>query len=226
MPQDHAAVLPGRDPTASRTGVDFEVEGLLDGVHGSARMARERLLRELLEDGLTLQELRDAMAKDRIALVPSEPLLQNGDRHAHQPDAHHPRARDRGCPPSAGLERDPPLPGPGHRIRPRRPIRAGAGGALANLTTGRGRPVDRRPALPALGRAAATIGSRRDAPPQGCHRGGSHCSTTTSPHTSSSSVGGTRSRIAIYGCTHLAHEAGVVCCAERAWSPPPCVPSP
>ena len=84
VPQDRAVALHERDGTASGLGVDLEAEGLLDGVHGPARIARERLLRELLEDGMTLEELRDAVVKDRIALVPSERLLQSGDRHVQR----------------------------------------------------------------------------------------------------------------------------------------------
>jgi adenylate cyclase len=70
-----------RPGAGSRAGADLEAEGLLDGVQGSTRTAGERLLRELLADGSTLEELRDAVAKDRIALLPSERLLQSGDRH-------------------------------------------------------------------------------------------------------------------------------------------------
>ena len=67
-------------PTAAAC-VNFEAEGLLDGVEGRARVARERLLRELLEDGFTLEELSNAVAKDHVAWLPSERLLGNGDRH-------------------------------------------------------------------------------------------------------------------------------------------------
>lgn len=66
---------------AARATVNFAAEGFLDGVQGPARPARERLLRELLEDGFTLEELRDAVARGRIAWLPSERLLGNGDRH-------------------------------------------------------------------------------------------------------------------------------------------------
>ena len=67
-------------PAATST-VNFEAEGFLDGVQGRARAARKRLLRELFEDGFTLEELSDAVAKDRIAWLPSERLLGNGDRN-------------------------------------------------------------------------------------------------------------------------------------------------
>ena len=67
-------------PTAAAS-VNLEAAGLLDGVEGRARAARERLLRELLDDGFTLEELGDAVARDRVAWLPSERLLGNGDRH-------------------------------------------------------------------------------------------------------------------------------------------------
>jgi adenylate cyclase len=69
------------DRIEARVEVDLRAEGLLDGVHESARTAREALLRDLLDDGLTLEELRDAAAKDRIALLPGERLLQSDGRH-------------------------------------------------------------------------------------------------------------------------------------------------
>jgi adenylate cyclase len=65
-----------------RVEVDLDANGLLEGVHGSARTARELLVRELLADGFTLEELRDAVAKDRIALLPIERLLRSDSRHA------------------------------------------------------------------------------------------------------------------------------------------------
>ena len=38
--------------------VDFESEGLLEGVEGRAREARLKLLRELADEGVPLDELR------------------------------------------------------------------------------------------------------------------------------------------------------------------------
>jgi hypothetical protein len=60
--------------------VDFASEGLLDGVEGPARAAREQLLRELLDDGCGVAELRLAVEEDRLALLPSEKLLQRDER--------------------------------------------------------------------------------------------------------------------------------------------------
>jgi adenylate cyclase len=59
--------------------VDWEAEGLLEGLDKEAREARERLLSELLDDGVPLEELRTAVAEDRLALVPVERLLSGGD---------------------------------------------------------------------------------------------------------------------------------------------------
>lgn len=59
---------------------DLDLEGLLTGVEGSARVAREQLLRELLQDGCTVDDLRTAVEQDRLALLPSERLLQRDDR--------------------------------------------------------------------------------------------------------------------------------------------------
>ncbi len=58
---------------------DFAAEGLLDGLEGEAREARRELLEELLADGVPLQELRDAVAAGRLALIPVEHAIA-GDR--------------------------------------------------------------------------------------------------------------------------------------------------
>jgi adenylate cyclase len=60
---------------------DFEAEGLLDGVDGEAREARKRLLEKLEADGVPLEELRQAAAEGRLALVPVERALTEGPRH-------------------------------------------------------------------------------------------------------------------------------------------------
>jgi adenylate cyclase len=53
--------------------IDFQAEGLLDGV--SDRDARLELLRTLEQEGFTLEELREAAAHDRLALLPVERVL-------------------------------------------------------------------------------------------------------------------------------------------------------
>jgi adenylate cyclase len=55
--------------------VDFQAEGLLDGLDGESREARAELLEHLLADGATLEELRKAVAEDRLALLPVERVL-------------------------------------------------------------------------------------------------------------------------------------------------------
>ena len=58
--------------------IDFEAEGLLEGLDGEAREARGRLLAELADDGVALEELRTAAAEDRLALLPVERVLSGG----------------------------------------------------------------------------------------------------------------------------------------------------
>ena len=61
--------------------MDWDVEGLLDGVSGEReRAARRALLDELHRDGVPLEELRRAVAEDRLALLPVERLLSSPPR--------------------------------------------------------------------------------------------------------------------------------------------------
>lgn len=55
--------------------IDFEAEGLLDGVEGRAREARLELLRSLAADGVDAEELKAAVAEDRLVLLPVERAL-------------------------------------------------------------------------------------------------------------------------------------------------------
>jgi len=52
--------------------VDFAAEGLLDGLEGDARAARERLLTALADDGVPLEELRAAVADNTLFMLPAE----------------------------------------------------------------------------------------------------------------------------------------------------------
>jgi adenylate cyclase len=52
--------------------IDFEAEGLLDGVEGEARWARRELLERLAGEGVPLDELREAVEGGRLALLPVE----------------------------------------------------------------------------------------------------------------------------------------------------------
>jgi adenylate cyclase len=56
-----------------RVAIDFESEGLLDGAED--REARLELLHTLEDEGFTLEELRDAAAHDRLALLPVDRVL-------------------------------------------------------------------------------------------------------------------------------------------------------
>lgn len=59
-----------------RVAIDFEAEGLLDGLQDErTRAARLELLRSLEQEGFSLEELRQATAEDRLALLPVERVL-------------------------------------------------------------------------------------------------------------------------------------------------------
>lgn len=57
---------------------DFEAEGLLEGLEGKPRAARLALLGDLAQDGAGLDELREAVAAGRLALLPVERALIGG----------------------------------------------------------------------------------------------------------------------------------------------------
>jgi adenylate cyclase len=62
--------------------MDWEAEGLLDGIEGEkARAARRALLDELHDDGVSLEELRAAVAEDRLVLFPVERQLTSPPRY-------------------------------------------------------------------------------------------------------------------------------------------------
>ena len=55
--------------------IDFEAEGLLEGVEGPSREARLELLEELAAEGCSLDELKAAVAVGRLTLLPVERAL-------------------------------------------------------------------------------------------------------------------------------------------------------
>jgi adenylate cyclase len=55
--------------------VDFEAEGLLDGLEGEEREARRQLLEQLSAAGVSDEELKKAVAEQRLALLPVELAL-------------------------------------------------------------------------------------------------------------------------------------------------------
>jgi adenylate cyclase len=59
--------------------VDFEAEGLLDGLQGKAREARLALLEELAESGIPLDELKRAVEENRLVLLPVERVFGAGE---------------------------------------------------------------------------------------------------------------------------------------------------
>src|SRR5256885_2571882 len=63
--------------------IDFEAEGLLEGLSGEARKARLKLLEELAADGVPVEDLREAAAAGRLVLLPVERALagEEGPRY-------------------------------------------------------------------------------------------------------------------------------------------------
>jgi adenylate cyclase len=61
--------------------VDFEAEGLLEGLRGRAREARLTLLERLHDDGATLEELREATEENRLMLLPAERIMAGPARY-------------------------------------------------------------------------------------------------------------------------------------------------
>jgi adenylate cyclase len=67
------------------SGIDFEAEGLLDGVDGAARTARLDLLERLFGEGVPLDELREAVAAGRLTLLPVERgIAGDGPRYTRE----------------------------------------------------------------------------------------------------------------------------------------------
>jgi adenylate cyclase len=55
--------------------MDFAAAGLLDGLDGAERAERAELLERLAADGVSLEELKTAVAEDRLALLPLDRVL-------------------------------------------------------------------------------------------------------------------------------------------------------
>src|ERR1700734_3959111 len=64
-------------------GMDFDAHGLLDGLEGDERAAREHLLERLAQDGFDEDELVKAVKEDRLALLPVRRVLR-GSRTARE----------------------------------------------------------------------------------------------------------------------------------------------
>ena len=66
----------------ARMAIDFEAEGLLEGLEGRERESRLELLEELAADGVPLEELRAAVEENRLAVLPVERVLEGeGERY-------------------------------------------------------------------------------------------------------------------------------------------------
>ena len=65
-------MLANRRPIGEDAGMDFEGGGLLDGLEGDEREARRRFLERLAQDGFGIDELKSAVAENRLALLPLE----------------------------------------------------------------------------------------------------------------------------------------------------------
>jgi adenylate cyclase len=61
-------------------GIDFEAEGLLEGVTGKPRKARRKLLEQLSAEGASLDDLKEAVAAGRLTLLPVERALAGEGR--------------------------------------------------------------------------------------------------------------------------------------------------
>jgi adenylate cyclase len=57
---------------ASGTQIDFAAEGLLDDLEGEARDARRALLEQLAGEGVSLDELREAVVAGHLTVLPAE----------------------------------------------------------------------------------------------------------------------------------------------------------
>jgi adenylate cyclase len=65
--------------------IDFQAEGLLEGLEGRAREDRLELLRTLESEGFTIDELRRATSEGRLALLPMERVLDaEGPRYTQE----------------------------------------------------------------------------------------------------------------------------------------------
>jgi len=71
-------------PMAESPQIDFDAAGLLEGVRGESRRARLALLEQLVSEGVSVTELREAIAAGRLTLLPVERALA-GDGPRYTP---------------------------------------------------------------------------------------------------------------------------------------------
>src|SRR4051812_49608464 len=99
--------------------MDWEAEGLLEGLEDDDhRKGRIELLDYLHSEGCELDELKQAVAEDRLVLLPVERLLAGDKTYSQRQIAEeagpppHPPPRGSPAPRAAGAP--PPPPGGGH----------------------------------------------------------------------------------------------------------------
>jgi adenylate cyclase len=61
---------------------EHDFDDLLEGLEGEAREARRRLLQDLVDDGCPMEEIRAAVAEDRLALLPVDRVLESEHRYS------------------------------------------------------------------------------------------------------------------------------------------------
>jgi adenylate cyclase len=61
--------------------IDFEAEGLLDGLDGQARAERVTLLRQLAKEGVPLADLRRSTAAGSIVYLPADRVIVGSERY-------------------------------------------------------------------------------------------------------------------------------------------------
>jgi len=66
---------------AEQTGIDFEAEGLLDGLEGAQREERLALLRQLEADGVPLGELRRTTEAGTVMFLPADRVIVGEERY-------------------------------------------------------------------------------------------------------------------------------------------------
>src|SRR5437588_3096049 len=61
--------------------IDFEAEGLLEGLEGEQRADRVALLEHLVSTGVPLEELRRSTANGTIVFLPADRVIISGERY-------------------------------------------------------------------------------------------------------------------------------------------------
>ena len=70
------------DPGDFRVVTEHRYADLLEGLDDEARAAREELIKALLDDGCPMQDIRQAVAEERLALLPVDRVLANEEKYS------------------------------------------------------------------------------------------------------------------------------------------------